>query len=124
VSNLRAAAVDAVVVVLFVLVGRGTHGEHNAVVELARTAAPFLLGALAGWTIVAATGRSGAAWRSGLIVWAAAVVLGLFLRRVAFERGIARSFVIVTTIVLGALLVGWRAAAARLAPSRGPRAAG
>ena len=33
----------------------------------------------------------------------------MLLRRVAWDRGTALSFVIVTTVVLGLLLLGWRA---------------
>jgi hypothetical protein len=44
-----------------------------------------------------------------VVVWLAAVVVGLVLRRTVWDRGVAISFVIVTALVLGALLVGWRA---------------
>jgi hypothetical protein len=46
---------------------------------------------------------------TGVTVWLATVVIGLLLRRIVWDRGTAISFVIVATVVLGALLVGWRA---------------
>ena len=52
--------------------------------------------------------------RSGLTVWVVTVVVGLLLRRFVFDRGTAIAFVIVTTVTLGVLLVGWRAVARQL----------
>ena len=45
------------------------------------------------------------------MVWTVTVVGGLALRSVVFDRGIAVSFMIVAALTLGALLLGWRAAA-------------
>jgi hypothetical protein len=38
----------------------------------------------------------------------------MVLRKFAFDRGTATSFVIVTTIVLGVFLIGWRLVAAQV----------
>jgi hypothetical protein len=46
---------------------------------------------------------------TGVTVWLATAAIGLLLRRVVWDRGTALSFVIVATVVLGVLLVGWRA---------------
>jgi hypothetical protein len=46
-------------------------------------------------------------------VWLATVAMGLVLRRFVWDRGTAFSFVVVTTLVLGALILGWRAIWAR-----------
>ena len=51
---------------------------------------------------------------SGAAVWAGALVVGMALRGLVFDRGTAPSFVIVTAIVLGLFLLGWRLAWTRL----------
>jgi hypothetical protein len=45
--------------------------------------------------------------------------MGMLLRRTVFDRGTAASFVIVATLVTGALLLGWRAAQLVVARRRG-----
>jgi hypothetical protein len=52
-------------------------------------------------------------------VWVVTVALGMLLRRTVFDRGTAASFVIVATLVTGALLLGWRAAQLVVARRRG-----
>jgi hypothetical protein len=42
--------------------------------------------------------------RSWVATWAITVIVGLLLRRVVFDRGIATPFIIVATITLGVLL--------------------
>ena len=108
-----APIVDVGCVLLFVLIGRRNHDEGEALVEVLRTLAPFLIGLTAGWALLARTARHGVARQSGVILWAATVVVGLVLRRVAFDRGTAFSFVVVATVFLGVFLVGWRLLVAR-----------
>ena len=61
------------------------------------------------------------AWRAPttlgtvLIVWPVTVVAGVLLRRFAFDRSTAASFIVVTAIVTGVFLLGWRAVANRCA---------
>lgn len=102
------AVADVVAVLVFVALGRRSHDEGgNAAVETAKVAAPFLIGLASGWV-------AGRAWRrptamvTGLTVWVITVVVGMLLRRTVFDRGTATSFVIVATLVTGALLLGWR----------------
>ncbi len=111
-----AGALDAVVILVFAAVGRATHDETNPVLGVLATAWPFLLGAAAGWALVH--------WRShrwptrvgtGIPVWVCAVVLGMLLR-VVTRSGTAISFVVVATLVLGVLLLGWRMLAVRVLP--------
>lgn len=108
-----AAVADAACIVLFAALGRASHEEGSAVMGTLEVAAPFLIGGAAGWAL-------GRVWRrplalpSGAVVWAGALVLGMALRGLAFDRGTAPSFVIVTAIVLGLLLLGWRLAWTRL----------
>lgn len=115
--SVLAFAVDLVLVLVFVLLGRASHGEDQA--GFAVTLLPFLAGLLAGWLL-----RSGqpplAIARSGVVIWAATVVLGMAFR-VATGQGIAPAFVVVALLVLAVFLLGWRALAAladRLAARR------
>ncbi len=115
----RAAVIDAIAVLAFVVAGRRTHDEGgNAFVETAKVAAPFLIALAVGWVATRAWKRP-QALVIGAGIWAITVVLGMMLRRVVLERGTAASFVIVATLVTGALLLGWRAVAAVVARRRG-----
>jgi hypothetical protein len=114
-----AIVLDIVLVVLFALIGRASHGE-SAVGGLWTTAWPFLAGALVGWLAGRAWRRPFAPWRSGLWVWAGALVVGMLLRVVS-GQGIAVSFVIVAGIVLFVFLVGWRLIASVVGRRRVPR---
>jgi Protein of unknown function (DUF3054) len=105
-----AGALDAALVVVFVLVGRRSHGEAGDLAGAASTAWPFLLALLAGW-LVARAWRAPASRRTGLVVWLVTVALGQGLRGVA-GQGSAVSFVVVTAVVLGLFLLGWRGLAA------------
>jgi hypothetical protein len=118
-----AAVADVLAVLAFVAIGRRTHDEGNHFKDLLETLAPFLLGLVAGWTIVIASSRHAAAWRSGVVIWVTTVLVGMALRRWAFEHGTAFSFVVVATLFLGLFLVGWRFAVDRLAPWGRRRAA-
>jgi hypothetical protein len=104
-------ALDLAAIVIFAAAGRNTHEHGLAAAGILITAAPFLIGALIGWAALRAWRRPTALWPTGVGVWLAAVVLGLALRGLA-GGGLALSFQIVTFLVLGALLLGWRALAA------------
>ena len=71
-------------------------------------AAPFLIALAIGW-LVSRAWRQPTNLRTGAMIWASTIVFGLLLRKLVFARGIATSFIIVTTLFLGALLLGWRA---------------
>ena len=88
-----------------------------SIAGLLGVAAPFLIGLAVGWLLVPGARRDPVSLRTGAGVWVATVVIGLLLRRFAWDRGTALSFVVVTTLVLGLLLLGWRAIWA-LGPSR------
>ncbi|QHC69806.1 DUF3054 domain-containing protein [Rathayibacter sp. VKM Ac-2801] len=110
-------ALDAVLVLVFVLIGRGSHDEGSALVGLLTTLWPFLAALLLGWVVT----RS---WRSpdrivpaGLVVWAVTVAGGMLLR-IASGQGVQWSFVIVTAVVLAVFLLGRRALTRLIAPRR------
>ncbi len=106
-----AAALDVMAVLVFVVIGRRNHHEDgNLFTGALRVAAPFLIALAVGW-LVSRAPRAPMTMRAGLQVWACTVVLGLVLRRFVFHSGTAIAFVIVTTLTLGLLLIGWRAIA-------------
>jgi len=111
----RAAVIDIVSVLAFVAIGRRNHDEGTAIIPVFSVAAPFLIALAAAWA-------GGRAWRApqslrtGVAVWVPTVVVGLALRRLVFDHGIATPFVIVATLFLGFALLGWRLVASRLGP--------
>ncbi|HEY5224795.1 MAG TPA: DUF3054 domain-containing protein [Microbacteriaceae bacterium] len=120
-----AAAIDVVAVLVFVATGRSSHAEALSVAGLAETAWPFLGGALVGWLLAGLFTRG--AWhsalalvRTGVVIWLSTVAIGMLLRVVS-GQGTALAFIIVATVVLGILLVGWRALAILIRRLRGRR---
>ncbi|MDJ0769948.1 MAG: DUF3054 domain-containing protein [Ilumatobacter sp.] len=108
-----AVGIDTFAVVLFVAIGRRSHDEGSALSATIETALPFLIGLAVAWVLVRAW-RHPLAIRVGLAIWPITVLVGMIARRTLFDRGTATSFVIVATLVLGALLVGWRVGARQL----------
>ncbi|MEZ5093377.1 DUF3054 domain-containing protein [Nocardioides sp.] len=105
-------AVDLALVAVFAAIGRLSHHESLSPSGWAHTAWPFLAGTLAGWAVLAAAQRSPAGLAGGLVVWVATVAVGMVLRSLT-GQGVAVSFVVVASVVLGVLLLGsrlvWRA---------------
>ena len=111
-------AFDVVAVLVFVVAGRRSHDEDgNALSGAISVAAPFLIALGVGWALTRAWRRP-TALVVGAGIWVSTVVVGMLLRRFVFDRGTATSFVIVATLVTGALLLGWRAVAAVVARRR------
>ncbi|NPC45096.1 DUF3054 domain-containing protein [Nocardioides sp. zg-1230] len=96
--------VDLLLVAVFAVLGRLSHHDSLTAAGWWTTAWPFLAGTLLAWTALAALRRPPAAVTSGLVVWAGALVGGMALRQ-ASGQGTATAFVVVATLVLGALLV-------------------
>ncbi len=102
------AAIDVVLVVVFVLIGRRNHDEGFALLGTVTALWPFLAGLAVGWFAMRAwRGPTRVAW-TGVGIWIATVAVGMALRAVS-GQGTAVSFVVVATLVLGIFLVGWRA---------------
>ncbi|AYG02102.1 DUF3054 domain-containing protein [Gryllotalpicola protaetiae] len=118
---LLSAVLDFVLVVLFTVIGRVSHGEGLGFAGVAQTAWPFLTGTLLAWLVFGAWRRPLAVVRTGIPVWLLTVIVGMLLRVVS-GQGIAVSFVIVATIVLGVFLLGWRAIVAPIARRSARRA--
>ena len=97
------AIVDVVAVVVFVAIGRRNHNEGTALSGVLSVAAPFLIALGISW-IGLRTWREPFNRASMVATWVITVVIGLLLRRLVFDRGIATAFIIVTVITLGLLL--------------------
>jgi hypothetical protein len=104
-----AVAADAVAVLLFDTIGRANHHESTGVGGVWHTAWPFLLGTALGLAVSAYQRLTPTTVRAGVRVWVWTVVIGLVVRS-ALGDGVPPAFVVVATVVLGAFLVGWRAA--------------
>ena len=101
---------DIALVIAFAALGRASH-DSDVWIGLWQTAWPFLAGLGVGWLVTLAWRVPTAPVRTGLGVWAATVVGGMLLRA-ASDQGTALPFIIVATLTLFVLLVGWRAIAA------------
>jgi DUF3054 family protein len=108
-----AFAADIVAVIVFAAAGRASHDESGDVLGLLATAAPFGLGLVAAWATPLVRARP-TGLRAGLAVLAATAGIG-FLIRFAFLGRLPLSFVIVATVALGVLLLGWRGLSALVA---------
>lgn len=111
-------ALDVLVVVVFVLIGRRNHGEDGTVDGFFRVAAPFLLALAGAWVSGRKRWSSASHWRYGVVIWVFTVAMGLLLRRVVFHNGTAIAFVIVATLFLGLGIVGWRVVSNMIASKR------
>jgi len=107
----RAVVLDAALIVVFVLVGRASHGEDLAPSAVLATAWPFLAGGLVGWIVARAWRGPSRIVPTGLLVWGVTLVVGVVLRALSGE-GVVVPFVITTAIILAVLLLGSRAVSA------------
>ncbi|MFN8190109.1 MAG: DUF3054 domain-containing protein [Nocardioidaceae bacterium] len=99
--------VDLVLVSIFAAIGRFSHDESLTLAGWAHTAWPFLAGALIGWGIVGVRHLPGGSVAAGVAVWPVTVAGGMVLRALT-DQGVAVSFIIVASVVLGLFLVGSR----------------
>ncbi|WP_411721284.1 DUF3054 domain-containing protein [Mycetocola sp.] len=119
-SIVLALGIDLAATLVFVLVGRGTHDADATILGLFTTWWPFAAALAVGWLATVAWKRPfGILW-PGVGIWLVTLVGGMLLRA-ASGQGTAVPFLIVATIALAVLLLGWRAAFA--AVSRRSRAA-
>lgn len=106
---------DVVVFLLFSVWGRASHGMSLGVLDVLKTAFPFLVA----WLVVGAalkafrldTARTAAGTVKRVTgIWLVAGVAGLALRALLVGHAIIPSFAIVTLISVWVLLVAWRLA--------------
>ncbi|PFG42582.1 Protein of unknown function (DUF3054) [Isoptericola jiangsuensis] len=106
-----AVVCDVVCVLVFTLVGTASHASGGSAAHVATVGAPFLVGLGVGWLATRAWRAPAQVWPTGVAVWFATVVLGLFLRPL-LGGGFAWSFALVTAVFLAATMLGWRLLAA------------
>lgn len=105
---LPAFIVDALLVLVFAVIGRASHNEDPLGFFL--TAWPFLIALIVGHALAALVpARPRRPWSLGwgLVVWIVTVAGGMLLR-IATGDTAEVPFIIVATLVLGAFLLGWR----------------
>ena len=114
-----AAVADVVAVLVFVVIGRINHDDGLTVTGILSTLWPFLAGAAVGWSVGYVVAhvhtdqiglpqfRPERVLPDGVITWVCTVAIGMVLRD-QFGQGIAVSFIVVASIVLGLFLLGWR----------------
>jgi len=111
---------DLLAVTVFVVVGRRSHDEGETFTAFVKTWWPFAAG----------LGLSGAltggwwypfAWLRVTLMWVGTIVVGMLLRISIHGREFKPSFVIVTTIFLGACFFGWRLITRAIIRRRGVR---
>lgn len=105
------AALDVVLVLVFVALGRQSHDEGITLFGTLETSWPFLVGLAFGWLVTGAWRQPLGVLKPGAILWVCAVVVGMLLRLVS-AQGTAFAFIIVATVTLALFLIGWRALAA------------
>jgi len=103
-----AVGADALSILVFAVVGRANHHESAGATGIWHTAWPFLLGAGLGLVVTAIQRVSPTTLGAGVRVWVWTIVIGMVVRH-AIGGDTPIAFVIVAAVVLGALLVGWRA---------------
>ena len=111
---LTAAALDVASVLLFAVIGRNSHAEAWSLSGLWQTAWPFLAGLVIAWGVAAVWLTPTAVLRSGVPVWLGTVLIGMILRVLFTPGGAAPAFVVVASVALGTLLLGWRGITALL----------
>lgn len=117
-----AFVIDAALVLVFVLIGRRSHGEAATVAGILTTYWPFFIGLVAGWFVTWAWRRPLALLWPGVPVWLMTVALGMLIRT-SVGQGVEPAFIAVAFVVLGVFLVGWRIAAIPFARRRALRRA-
>ena len=116
-NKFAAVLADVISVVVFVAVGRSVHGHGDTIAGIFRTAAPFLVGVVAGWLVVRSWGSPSALWPTGVVVWIATVSIGQSLRLVV-GQGSAIPFVLVSLGFFALTMLGWRAVLLGIRPLR------
>lgn len=106
-AAVRAVALDAVLVIVFAVIGRASHDRGLSVPGVVETAWPFLVALALAWVTLFAWRSPARVFPTGVCVWLVTVAGGMLLR-VASGQGTALAFIVVATVTLGVFLVGWR----------------
>lgn len=120
--SLGALVGDLLIVLLFVGIGMIQHGTPLTSQNVLLVGWPFAVGVLLGHLAIRAWRAPFRVWPHGVFVWAITLATAMALRTL-FSAGTEVSFVIVTAVVTGVLMLGWRALALYLTRAeRAPRA--
>jgi len=101
------AAVDACCVLIFVVIGRQTHHDGDALAGIWHTAWPFLAGLAVGLAASRYWRRPAAIVPAGVGAWTGAAGVGMLIRVLA-GQGTEAAFIVVAAAFLALFLVGWR----------------
>lgn len=109
VSHMKKFAIsgDLLLILLFVLIGRSSHGHELTFAGVFVTFWPFAAGVLAGWLLIWRTHRNPLTRTSGLIIALLTVLFGMLLRVVS-GQGTEFTFILVATLFLSLFLIVWR----------------
>ncbi|NDK30498.1 DUF3054 domain-containing protein [Nesterenkonia haasae] len=107
---------DALLIVVFALLGNRSHDSGLSPVDLASTAWPFLVGLALGWLVTRSWARASQLWPTGVVVVGITVATGMVLRVLLTDGGAELSFILVATATLGVFLLGRRALSQRVLP--------
>ena len=113
--------VDAVLIGVFSIFGRGAHSEGLGAAQVWGTAWPFLVGLVVGWLILLVTRREPGGVVASVVVWLASLVVGMVIRGIGDGRVPHWSFIVVAGSVTAIFLIGWRAIRAVVVRRRGAR---
>lgn len=102
-----AAVLDLACVLGFVIAGRRSHDETNALAGIAETAWTFLAALVVGWVGMYTWREPLQLWPTAIGLWMITVAGGLGLRLLA-DQGASGAFPLVAAGVLAVLLIGWR----------------
>lgn len=95
---------DLALIVAFATTGRSTHESGLAILGILSTAGPFLAACLLTWAVLRAWRSPATPWPTGVLIWLGTAVGGLALRALS-GGGMAVSFLVVATVVLGVVLL-------------------
>ncbi len=107
-TAVKAALVDVVGLIVFVVMGRSSHQESASISEAAKVLAPFAIALAIAWLVARAWRTPLAPIPTGMVLWLVTAGGGLLLRRFAFQRSTAMGFVIVGSVFLLLTTLGWR----------------
>jgi Protein of unknown function (DUF3054) len=116
--SLGALVGDLLVVILFVTIGFVQHGTPLTTENIFLVGWPFAVGVLLGHLAIRAWRAPFRIWPHGVFVWAITLAASMAIRTL-FAAGTEVSFIIVTAVTTGVLMLGWRAIALFL--TRGER---
>lgn len=112
--------IDIVMVLIFAVIGRGSHAEGHALIGVLSTAWPFLIATVTG-SLLARGWRRPLSWPTALTVWISTLLLGMALRLLSGQTA-AWPFWVVSLISFAVLLIGWRLIARAILRVRAGRA--